>query len=114
MGKGGNAGRQELMEAIQEQARRQLIEARDSVPEGIEVEAALVSGEPGRSLSSAAQAPGTLLVVGSRAYGPLRGVLLGSVSRQLVRTAPCPLIVTPRGIHAGSDSAKRVEVETNS
>jgi len=37
-----------------------------------------------------------LLVVGSRGYGPVRRVLLGSVSAHLARTSACPLIVTPR------------------
>jgi nucleotide-binding universal stress UspA family protein len=38
-----------------------------------------------------------LLVVGSRGYGPLRAVLLGSVSTALVRSAQSPLVVVPRG-----------------
>jgi nucleotide-binding universal stress UspA family protein len=36
-----------------------------------------------------------LLVVGSRGYGPLRAVLLGSVSSALVRPARSPLVVVP-------------------
>lgn len=38
-----------------------------------------------------------LLVLGSRSYGPLRRVLLGSVSTHLARESACPLIVMPRG-----------------
>ena len=38
-----------------------------------------------------------LLVCGSRGYGPVRAVLLGSVSRNLSRHAKCPLLVLPRG-----------------
>lgn len=114
MGKGGNVGRQELMEAIEAQVRRELAEARESVPVGIEVEAHVISGDPVESLSSVGRAAGTLLFVGSRAYGPVRGVLLGSVSRQLVRSAPCPLIITPRGMHVDADSAGREEVESAS
>ena len=38
-----------------------------------------------------------LLVTGSRAYGPARAVLVGSVSSALVRTAECPVVVVPRG-----------------
>jgi len=41
-----------------------------------------------------------LLVLGSRCYGPLRRVLLGSVSTQLVRRAHCPLLVLPRSAAA--------------
>jgi nucleotide-binding universal stress UspA family protein len=39
-----------------------------------------------------------LLVVGSRGYGPLGAVVLGSVSNALVRTARCPLVVLPRWV----------------
>ncbi|WP_187368977.1 universal stress protein [Baekduia soli] len=38
-----------------------------------------------------------LLVVGSRARGPVRRLLLGSVAEGLVHRAPCPLLVVPRG-----------------
>jgi nucleotide-binding universal stress UspA family protein len=37
-----------------------------------------------------------LLVAGSRGYGPVRRVLVGSVSRALVRDASCPIVVVPR------------------
>jgi len=40
--------------------------------------------------------------VGSRGYGPLRRVLLGSVSTELIRTAPCPVIVHPRPAKAAA------------
>jgi nucleotide-binding universal stress UspA family protein len=43
-----------------------------------------------------------LLVLGSRAYGPLRHVLLGSVSAHAMREAKCPVLVVPRGV-AGED-----------
>jgi nucleotide-binding universal stress UspA family protein len=38
-----------------------------------------------------------LMICGSRGYGPLKTVLLGSVSHRLARSARCPLIVLPRG-----------------
>jgi len=37
-----------------------------------------------------------LLVVGSRGHGPLRRVLLGSVSAHLVAHSSCPIVVVPR------------------
>jgi nucleotide-binding universal stress UspA family protein len=45
-----------------------------------------------------------LLVVGSRGYGPLRGALAGSVSSELMRTAPCPVLVVPRRLGTPSDA----------
>jgi nucleotide-binding universal stress UspA family protein len=40
-----------------------------------------------------------LIVVGSRGYGPLKRLMLGSTSSMLVRSASCPVIVLPRGAH---------------
>jgi len=37
-----------------------------------------------------------LLVAGSRGYGPMARLLLGSVSSRLVATAPCPVLIVPR------------------
>lgn len=37
-----------------------------------------------------------LLVVGSRGYGPIKRLMLGSTSAKLVHRAPCPLLVVPR------------------
>jgi hypothetical protein len=36
-------------------------------------------------------------VCGSRGYGPLRAVLLGGVTHELVRPARCPVLIVPRG-----------------
>lgn len=37
-----------------------------------------------------------LLVLGSRGFGPVMRVLLGSVSARVIRDAPCPVMVVPR------------------
>ncbi|MBJ7348576.1 MAG: universal stress protein, partial [Thermoleophilaceae bacterium] len=37
-----------------------------------------------------------LLVVGSRGYGPVNTVLLGTVTGKLMRQAPCPVMAVPR------------------
>lgn len=39
-----------------------------------------------------------LLVLGSRGYGPIERVLLGSVSRAVVNDARCPVLVVPKGV----------------
>ncbi|HEX2414584.1 MAG TPA: universal stress protein [Thermoleophilaceae bacterium] len=93
---GASQGRQEFKEGIEDLRREEVRDARELVPEGIDVKAIVVDGDPAESLAEVAKTPGTILVVGSRGYGPLRAVLLGSVSRELIRQAPCPLIVQPR------------------
>jgi nucleotide-binding universal stress UspA family protein len=49
-----------------------------------------------------------LLVLGSRGYGPLQRVLLGSISRAVVKEARCPILVVPRGIRRLDDGARAV------
>jgi nucleotide-binding universal stress UspA family protein len=44
-----------------------------------------------------------LLIVGSRAYGPVRSVVLGSTSTHVVRQARCPVLVLPRGTTVPDD-----------
>jgi nucleotide-binding universal stress UspA family protein len=39
-----------------------------------------------------------LLVVGSRGHGPVRAVLLGSVSRYCAHHARCPVVIVPSGV----------------
>jgi nucleotide-binding universal stress UspA family protein len=97
-GKGGgmSQGWYELKRAIEEIMRERLTKAVELLPHDVRVESALVSGEPASVLAELATAGGGPLLVGSRAYGPLRRVVLGSVSAALVRSAPCPLVVHPR------------------
>jgi nucleotide-binding universal stress UspA family protein len=45
-----------------------------------------------------------LMVIGSRAYGPIRSFWLGSVSEDLVRLSPQPLVIVPRGLPDASTS----------
>ena len=97
-GKGGAGGWQALLEAVEQETRERLAEARATVPDDVDVEATMISGDPVDALASASSVPGTLMVLGSRGYGPFRRVLLGSVATSLVGSAPCPLIVTPRGV----------------
>ncbi len=64
--------------------------------EGVRAEGAAVDGEPVEVLS-ADSAGDDLLICGSRGRGPVRRVLLGSVSTRLLRSAKCPVVVVPRG-----------------
>ncbi len=65
------------------------------VPAGVECSSEIQTGGPVAVLSHLARDL-DLLVLGSRGYGPVRRVLLGSVSSELVRSAACPVLVVPR------------------
>ena len=97
-GKGGGAdqGWRELKGEVEAIMRTRMDEAVADLPGDVPVEAALVTGDPADELARVAVNDGGVLVVGSRSYGPIRSVLLGSVSRALMRSAPIPLIVHPR------------------
>ncbi|HEX6457026.1 MAG TPA: universal stress protein [Solirubrobacterales bacterium] len=56
-----------------------------------------LGGVPGPAIVEACEeVDADLLVAGSRGYGPVMRVLLGSVSTQLAHKAPCPVLVVPR------------------
>ncbi|MBI5104018.1 MAG: universal stress protein [Solirubrobacterales bacterium] len=57
-----------------------------------------LEGEPQAALSKVEDAD--LLVLGSRGRSPLRRVLGGSVSADVVHHARCPVVVLPRGVQA--------------
>lgn len=68
-----------------------------AVDERIAATCRALSGVPGGAIVAACEELGAdLLVAGSRGYGPVRRVLLGSVSTQLAHKAPCPVLVVPR------------------
>lgn len=55
----------------------------------------VLSGDPSQLLVNASGEL-DLLILGSRAYGPLRHALLGSVSAEAMRGSRCPVLVLPR------------------
>lgn len=62
----------------------------------LEVEGSLLGGPPAETLAEACEDGVDLLVAGSRGYGPVARVLLGSVTAQLIGMAPSPVLVVPR------------------
>lgn len=95
LGAKGNAfaGAGDLARAREELMRSHLDRGLALVPDDIEASGVLsIPGMP----TLAEQEDVDALVVGSRGYGPIRRLLLGSVSTRLVRSAPCPVIMYPR------------------
>jgi nucleotide-binding universal stress UspA family protein len=67
-----------------------------SLSKEVRPESRLVSGDPVRVLETEGDRDLDLMVLGSRGFGPVRRVLLGSVSSDIVRLAPCPVMIVPR------------------
>jgi nucleotide-binding universal stress UspA family protein len=80
--------------------RRALDDALARVGGRVEAEAELLEGAAVDTLATLDRRDADLLVCGSRAYGPLRRVLLGGVSSRLLRRSALPLLVVPRSGHA--------------
>lgn len=90
----------------QQETRRAAEEVLDHALAGLEPALAaepviIENGPAGALVTMSSQVD--VLVCGSRGYGPVKTVLLGSVSQVLSRHARCPLIVLPRGSERALD-----------
>ena len=68
-----------------------LAEFQEKYPE-VQVKKVIARDRPVRALSEASEGA-QLLVVGSHGRGGFKGMLLGSTSRALLQSAPCPMMV---------------------
>jgi nucleotide-binding universal stress UspA family protein len=92
---------EELGQIARDQARGRLDDAIATLGEGLVAEGVVLDGDIVTALVEDAKAD-DLLFAGSRAKGPFRRVLLGSVSTHLLRDAGCPVVVVPRGNGEGA------------
>ena len=80
-----------------------LISAREA---GMTVERRLAEGDPAMEIPEAArQIGGDLIVLGTHGRSGLRRLLMGSVSEEVVREAPCPVLTvkTPPAFLEGKE-----------
>jgi nucleotide-binding universal stress UspA family protein len=84
-------------------AERTLRRAVADLGDGVPIEVDAFVGDPADVLVELSE-HFDVLVCGSRGYGPVRAVLLGSVSHRLAAEAHCPVLVLPRGVSAPLDA----------
>jgi nucleotide-binding universal stress UspA family protein len=87
--------------AVGQSVELMLTEARARMGELEGAEGRVVYGLPGEELAAFGEEV-DLLVVGSRGYGPVRRLVLGSTSDFLERHARCSLLVLPRAAGPGA------------
>jgi nucleotide-binding universal stress UspA family protein len=96
----------ELGAASRDAAKKILDQAAGSLPEGVNSTTVMAEGFAPIELRKQSGEGLDLLCLGSRGYGPLLRVLLGSVSSELVHEVSCPVVLIPRGADpdgAGAD-----------
>jgi nucleotide-binding universal stress UspA family protein len=91
----GNLGYRSLRAAMTSAAEDALRRGIAAAGANVETDARLSEGSPAEQLI-AESGDLDLLVVGSRRFGPLRRVVLGTVGSAVLRGAVCPVLVLPR------------------
>ena len=66
------------------------------LPQDLRAHPVFERGDPAEKLLESAEMGVDLLVLGSRGFGPVMRLLIGSVSSRVIREAPCPVLVVPR------------------
>jgi nucleotide-binding universal stress UspA family protein len=91
--------------AVGESVDALLQDARTEMEALEDVQGRAVYGLPGEELASFGEEV-DLLLVGSRSYGPVKRLMLGSTSNHLQRHARCSLLVLPRSSTSAADHAQ--------
>lgn len=88
--------RDQLAERYHEEHQR--LEALDARvrEQGVETEALLIQGPTARKIvDEARRLEADWIVMGSHGHGALRHLLVGSVTEEVLRHAPCPVVLVP-------------------
>jgi nucleotide-binding universal stress UspA family protein len=89
-------GDDEIETFRREEFRHMLENAAKPLPDTLRTSTVLLEGRPADGIVGQAHEGLQLLVMGSRSYGPIRRVMQGSTAIEVMRVAPCPVIVIPR------------------
>jgi nucleotide-binding universal stress UspA family protein len=89
------AGLDDLLAAEREHAEAALDDAvARAQAAGVRIRTRIATGEPAREICAhARQIDARLIAVGTRGYGTVASMLLGSVSNAIIRQASCPVMV---------------------
>jgi nucleotide-binding universal stress UspA family protein len=87
--------RESALEVLRNAQREAIESTAGALPPEFRARGALLDGPVSKALAAATKDE-DLFVSGSRGYGPVRSVMLGSVAWALVSHAACPVIVLPR------------------
>jgi nucleotide-binding universal stress UspA family protein len=91
----GNLGYGSLEDVVRETGAQTLERAAGTAGAGIEVETRVAEGDLADAIARESEGA-DLLVIGSRGYGPLRRVVLGSSTGKILHAATSPVLVVPR------------------
>jgi nucleotide-binding universal stress UspA family protein len=99
---GGRAGGVPVLADEVDLQRKLETKAHDLVESGVNASFHLVSGlnrDPADLIADLAkESDADLIVVGTRGHGRVAGMLLGSVTQQLLHVAPCPVLAVPGNV----------------
>lgn len=87
----------ETLKAVEEAARtvpERMVEELGSAAEGVEIRTQVVQGSPADVLADASK-EADLVCVGTQGHGRVAELVMGSVTRDLVHRARCPVLVVP-------------------
>jgi nucleotide-binding universal stress UspA family protein len=98
----------EVERQIYEETKATLERATRELGDEVPLRQETIRGEPASVLIERSEEL-DILMLGSRAYGPLRHVLMGSVSARVMREAHCPVVVVPRGVGRANAGAAQQE-----
>lgn len=86
---------QQLIDGIMEEGSNILDKAKiDLISFDVQADTDMIVGDPSTEICmKAKEGPYDLVVIGNRGLGALSGFIMGSVSRRVVRHAPCPVLV---------------------
>ncbi|HEX6457804.1 MAG TPA: universal stress protein [Thermoleophilaceae bacterium] len=102
--------RKTVLDLVQQELTERAERLCGSLPAELSWDLRVMRGPVPRTLLGEAKVDVDLLVLGSRAYGPVGALLLGSVSAQVLQSSTCPVLVVPRGAPVPRDAGELAAV----